>query len=479
MSTIAKSKSMSKLLKFIVMIVLTIGIGMLPPFGGITPMGMKILGVFIGTLFGWMFIDFVVSSTVGLVFLGLTGYTTIMGAFQAGFSDTVVMNMFIAFGFVALLNEVNLTGALASWLLSFKFVKGHPWRIVGLLLFAAWFLAAFADTLPGILLFWSITYKIADDVGYARRSKDVGYLVTGIIFFAAMGTYMFPFKPGVLAFSGGYVAVMGEIPQGKWYFGFVILSVMLMILYLVLGKLIRFDAKKMDIDLADFAVQVGWGKKEKWGLAFVVFFIFFMAIPGFLPATIPWAATWKSFGIIGTTIILVAAAYLITVDGEALIKNPAKLWVNGVNWDLIFMISATMPIGAAIRSDEAGIITTLLVWLEGAIGGMNWILFTIVCMIALGLLTQVSHNLIIAAVLFPVFAPMCAEMGGDPVLWFFANFFAINASFTTPAASGWSAMLHSNSEWVSVKEAYGFGFSTLIVTWLAVLIVIPIWIAVF
>ena len=51
MSTIAKSKNISNLLKFIVMIVLTIGIGMLPPFGGITPMGMKILGVFIGKLF--------------------------------------------------------------------------------------------------------------------------------------------------------------------------------------------------------------------------------------------------------------------------------------------------------------------------------------------------------------------------------------------------------------------------------------------
>lgn len=479
MSTVAKNKNMSKLIKFVIMLVLIVGIGMLPPFGGITPMGMKILGVFVGTLFGWMVLDFVVSSTVGLVFLGLSGYTTVLGAFQAGFSDMVVLNMIIGFAFAALLNEINLTGALANWLLSMKFVIGHPWRIIGLLFFSAWFVAAFADTLPAILVFWSIAYKISDEVGIERRSKDIGYLIVGIIFFAAMGTYMFPFKPGVLAFSGGYTAVMGEIPQGKWYFGFIILSVLLMIFYLLLGKMVRFDARKLDVDLATFTAHADWGKREKWGLAFMIFFILFMAIPGFLPATIPFAATWKGLGIIGTTVIVVAAAYLITVDGEPLIENPAKLWVNGVNWDLILMIAATMPIGAAIRSDEGGIITTVLTWLEGAIGDMNWVMFTIVCMVALGLLTQVSHNLIIAAVLFPVFAPMCADMGGDPVLWFFINFFAINASFTTPAASGWSAMMHSNSEWISVKEAYGFGFSTLIVTWLACLVVIPIWTMVF
>ena len=144
MSEALKNKNITKGIKFVVMLALIIGIGLLPPFGQITPMGMKILGVFVGTLFGWLCIDFIVSSTIGLVFLGLSGYTTIMGAFQAGISDTVVMNMLIAFAFTALLNELNLTGALASWLLSRKFTQGHPWRIVFLLFFSAWVIAAFA-----------------------------------------------------------------------------------------------------------------------------------------------------------------------------------------------------------------------------------------------------------------------------------------------------------------------------------------------
>ena len=73
-------------INFVIMLMLMFGIGLLSPFGQITPMGMKILGVFIGTLYGWLFLDFIVSSTIGLIVLGLSGYTTVMGAFQAGIS---------------------------------------------------------------------------------------------------------------------------------------------------------------------------------------------------------------------------------------------------------------------------------------------------------------------------------------------------------------------------------------------------------
>ncbi len=463
---------------FAIMLVLLIGIGFLPPFGEITPMGMKILGVFVGTLYGWIFLDFVIASIIGLVFLGLSGFTTVLGAFQAGISNMVVIYMIIAFAFAALLNELNLTGALATTLLSLKLTKGRPWLIVFMLFFAGWLIAAFAETIPAILILWAVVYKIADQVGLKRHSKEVGYLLTGVIFFAGMGAYLFPFKPAILGFSGGYVSVMGELDQMRYYFGFIVANIIFFVAYLIFGRIIKFDIVKMQIDLSHYAGNSSWGKKEKWGLIFTIFFILFLALPVFLPMT-PLVATWKGLGIIGAVVIIISTAYVITVDGKPLITQPAQLWTKGISWDLIFMIAATMPIGEALRSDEGGVIKTLLDTLAGAIGSMNWVLFTLVCMIALGLLTQIAHNLIIAAVLFPIFAPICADMGGDPMLWFIIMFMTINAAFTTPAASGWAAMLHGNSEWMSSKTSYMFGFSTLIVVWIGCALLIPIWTLVF
>lgn len=54
-----KSGNNIVLIKFAIMLILTFGIGFLPPFGDVTPLGMKVLGVFVGTIFGWIFIDFI------------------------------------------------------------------------------------------------------------------------------------------------------------------------------------------------------------------------------------------------------------------------------------------------------------------------------------------------------------------------------------------------------------------------------------
>lgn len=41
----------------VIMLALMLGGGLLPPFGEITPLGMKVFGVFLGLLYGWCFID--------------------------------------------------------------------------------------------------------------------------------------------------------------------------------------------------------------------------------------------------------------------------------------------------------------------------------------------------------------------------------------------------------------------------------------
>ena len=91
-------------INFAIMLILTNGIGLLSPVGNITPMGMKVLGVFVGTLYGWLTIDFVIASMLGLLFLGLSGYTNILGALCAGFSDSTVVMMTMSFFLVAFLN---------------------------------------------------------------------------------------------------------------------------------------------------------------------------------------------------------------------------------------------------------------------------------------------------------------------------------------------------------------------------------------
>lgn len=465
---------------FTIMITLMIGIGFLPPFGQVTDMGMKILGVFIGTLYGWLTIDFIIASMLGLMFLGLSGYTTIIGALCAGFSDSTVVMMTMSFFLVAFLNYVDLTGALAGWFLTRKFSEGKPWAIIAIIFIAAFLIGAI-NSFASMLLLWSVMYKVADKVGYQKRSLAMAYILCGIVFFAGNGGYLFPFHGGSIMFSGTVKETTGIISNFQWYFAVVWSHIAFLIFYLVLGKFVlRIDTAPLRRkDVFDELKGIKWTMQQKWGLYANIFVFVFLTIPDFLPAG-ALKTTWSNFGIAGATIIVLAAGYLISVEGKRLLPNPAQACKDGMMWDIFFMIAATMPIGAALRSDEAGIIATIVPAIMNTIGDMHWIVFTIICAIVLGLLTQVSHNLIIAMVIFPTFAAICYQMGGDPTLWFFVNFWAIMAAYVTPAGSGYSAVLHGNSEWLSQKQAYGLGFSTLVVSWLgSFLLLIPIWLLIF
>ena len=57
MSTMVGNKKMVSYIHIAIMLVITFGVGFLPPVGQITELGMKVLGCFLGIVYGWIFID--------------------------------------------------------------------------------------------------------------------------------------------------------------------------------------------------------------------------------------------------------------------------------------------------------------------------------------------------------------------------------------------------------------------------------------
>ena len=70
----------------------------------LTPMGIEILGIFIGVIYGWLIVgDIFWPSLLGLVMLGLTDWSTVPNAFKTGFGHNNVMLM-ISFSFLLMLS---------------------------------------------------------------------------------------------------------------------------------------------------------------------------------------------------------------------------------------------------------------------------------------------------------------------------------------------------------------------------------------
>ena len=80
-------KNAIQYLHIAIMLILMFGVGFLPPFGQITEIGMRVLGCFLGIIYGWIFIDLLWVSFFGFAVLTMTGYAPATTVLASGFGN--------------------------------------------------------------------------------------------------------------------------------------------------------------------------------------------------------------------------------------------------------------------------------------------------------------------------------------------------------------------------------------------------------
>ena len=146
---------------------------------------------------------------------------------------------------------------------------------------------------------------------------------------------------------------------------------------------------------------------------------------------------------------------------------------NYVPWPVFWLIAFAMPLGNAIKSPDSGIMATITNFVTPLFDNVNIYVFMILAMVLVGVLTQVSNNMVLGAIFIPVFTNICIQMGGNPYVLFLMLMYSVNCAYCTPAASFQGALVHGNEN-VSKKYAYLIGFTALVVTWVACLVMIPL-----
>ena len=59
----------------------------IPPFGPVTETGVKVLGVFLGTMYLWTFVDTLWPSLLGVIMLGFTGFNSFNALLSSTFGN--------------------------------------------------------------------------------------------------------------------------------------------------------------------------------------------------------------------------------------------------------------------------------------------------------------------------------------------------------------------------------------------------------
>ncbi len=467
MSSAATNKNKVYYINVVIYLVILFGIGLIPPFGAITELGMKVLGVFIATIYGWMTLGLIWPSIFALVALGIADYVGIQQAFCDGFGYMNIPILIMSFVFAAIADQTHITEYLANWLTSRKIIVGRPYALMAVLFFGMEILNLLGTGFVGVFIIWGLIVSLAEAAGYQKGNAFVNFMIPSALVIFVISGFVFPFKTSSLImlgiFSKGTNLAFPDLQYLIWQL--IIVNLYIVILLLVAKFILRLDVSvlaQLTNDLGKEHRDEKMNSEQIFGLIMLLAYIVMMLLPMLLPKTWAFTQFLSKFGILGSLGVLISIAMAKrTPEGEPYV-NFAKVAAKGISWDVIWLIVATTPLAAAFQAEECGIMTTLMGFLTPILTNMSPAIFIIACTIILGITTQFVHNLILGIVFIPILCPLCATLGGNPYACYLAINMALMMAFITPAAS-MNAGLIFGHPWLNAKTAYVQGTMHLVI----------------
>ena len=165
----------------VIFLMILFGVGFLPPFAQITPMGMRVLGVFLGVIYGWCFIALDWPSLIALVALAIVGYDSGTNLLLSGWSFSVIPQIVLCFLLAEAISQTQLTDYIANKLLQCKLFQGKPYALFTGILLGTVILNLSGSAYAAIFVMWAIVRNIAEKAGYEKRNIFSTVLVTSIV----------------------------------------------------------------------------------------------------------------------------------------------------------------------------------------------------------------------------------------------------------------------------------------------------------
>ena len=463
----------------IIVVALMILFRFIPPFGSMTVLGMTILGIFLGALYGWITCDMIWPSVLALIMLGFSGYVdNVNVALTSTISNGTIQLILWLMVFSAILTTTGISKYLVNRLVSSSFCKGHPWRLSFFMCLATWGCAAFGAGFAAIIICWSLVYTISAQVGYTKEDQWPKMKVCALIFFNALGALALPFQAGVVAnfgfLSNASEGLYSDYNYGQYLlFSMIFCACVMLVYFLFLRFVLRPDMSKLKESI-NVGETESLNLKQKIAIGALVAMILFTIIPSCLPA----GALKIFMNKLGTTAIVLLIIAFVTFlrdkDGKTFFtfKDLAN---GGILWPMLFMVATANTMGGALSSADSGFTTTIMSLFNPVLENTSPYTCAAVLAIATLILTNFINNTVASAIMIPVMYPFAVKMNLNPLMMTALISFCANCGLLLPCASPAGAMLHGNKEWVNTKEAVSrslFGLLALALT--AVIVGIPL-----
>ncbi|SBV91075.1 Di-/tricarboxylate transporter [uncultured delta proteobacterium] len=443
-------------------LLIVFGFGSLPPIAPITPMGMKVLGIFLGMIFLWSFVSILWPSLLGIVALAICGYAPLPKILWISFGDTVPTLVLFAMVLFGAIQHAGVTRYISRWFLTRKIINGKPVVFSFVFIYATYVLAALsANILPALLFMWAILYGVLDDVGYKKGDKYTAIMVIGTMFGAISGQAAKPFTGSALMIVGAYEkAAQTQLDYFHYMLFGVIMSSLGILLYALLIKFVlKPDMSKIqDITIERFDREKlpNMDLRQKILMASLFGYLIMVLLPSILPKSLVGVAFLAKLGPLGMVILFVVGLSLFKYDDKPIIdfKEIAGRYII---WDVYFLVCMAMAISTALTAGETGIVGFLQWSLDPILGGHSFFMFSIILVLFGMGITQLANNAVMGVLLMPVIKAFSEQAGANFEAVAVMITFAMHIALLTPAASPYAAILYGNRNWISQNEVFKYG----------------------
>lgn len=446
------------------------GFGHLPAFSTLTPVGMKVLGVFIGGIWGYSTCEVIWPSLFGIIAFGISGYTTMGEAITSMMGHNTVFQVLMGFLSAGALTYYGFGKWFVSWSLSKSIFKGRP-LLYTWCFFICFGYAAFIITQIQLqILLYVVWVDIALICGYKKNSPFIYAGLTGILFSTSLGSCLVPHQSWKFGLAKNWGTLTG-VPLNFGFMGVVdfILILVSVTLYVLSLKYVfkidfepmkQFDGSRLDMESQKMR------PRAKRILAVYSLTVITVVLGNTFPSG-TWLNTFVNTTMTGAGCFCACAAILLLLpsgenDGKPCIEFNA-IKNSAISWQVIFMCAVTLPIATAVTSSDCGIlewITTLFAPVFAGKSSIFILLFTVVFGM---LLTNVGSNIAFGSALIPIIAPFAVASGMNPHIVGAALIFTVNLGIVLPGASAPASIYHSNENIPDAKTRVKFtGFACLI-----------------
>lgn len=455
-------KAFNKKSLIVIVISLVVGaiVSQLPPPGGLDSVGMTYLGIFVGML-------------IMLIANALPSWATCLGAmalmvaFKIGtvaevfsaFGGSIVWLMVAVFAFATAIENSGLLTRLALKMLTI-FPKNYRGQVLSLLTAGLVVSPLIPSNNAKTNLLVPMATEMTKQVGYEKKSRPALGLLTAVFMPPYIGSHAF------LTGSVNVAFMLGVVGLSFSWLGYLSMTWVWLILLLI-GTFIfcmTFCKPKEKLDLppsyfSDKYKALGKMSKQEWVTLFVVIVCLGL-----------WIANIFDAGMVA-----LLGAVALTAFGMLTPKD----FQTRIPWGLIMFIGALIGIAGFMST------TGVSAWLASIIGPIVspivssvWIFVPVLLVLTWILRALIPAQGVCLVILYSIFGPLLPDAGISLFIFGFVEYIGGNIwfnSFMNPFVLG--ALGVAGNEYVTIKEFKKSAYAYAIISVVAMMGSIPLWMA--